>query len=218
MRFEQRVPIALLSVIMTVAVGCSHRKAPAPKAQSPKDIPTMPGMDLGSTALPPPASPSPASTPSPGPTGPIAFPAAQPKVGQPIGEIDIPKIGLVHKIYQGFELAQIDFGPGHWPGSPLPGQPGNVVFAGHRVTHSHPFLDLDKMAVGDQIVFKTPSGQFTYEMTQQMIVKPTDVQVLNATPDATVTLIACHPKHSALQRIVVRGRLVSSTPPAAVSG
>lgn len=215
MRFEQRIPVALLTAVLAVAVGCSNRKAPAPKAQSsPTDVPTMPGIDPGTTAPPPSPSPS----PSPAPTGPIVFPASQPKVGQPMGEIEIPKIGLVHKIYQGFELAQIDSGPGHWPGSPLPGQPGNVVFAGHRVTHSHPFLDLDKMAVGDQIIFRTPSGQFTYEMTQQMIVKPTDVHVLNATPDSTVTLIACHPKHSARQRIVVTGRLIASTPPVPAKG
>src|SRR4051794_29682611 len=104
MRFKHRVPVALLTVVMTVAVGCSHRKAPAPKAQSsPRDVPTMPGIDPGTTAPPPMPSP----TPSPGPTGPILFPAAQPKVGQPMGEIDIPKIGLVHNVFQGFDLAQI---------------------------------------------------------------------------------------------------------------
>src|SRR5436309_2819152 len=170
MRFKQRVPITLLTVAMVGAVACSHHRAPAPKAQN-KDVPTMPGVNPGSTLVP--VTPTP--IPSPTATGPIKFPATQPAIGQKIGEIDIPKIGLVHDIFQGFELTQIDFGPGHWPGSPLPGQPGNVVFAGHRVTHSHPFLDLDKMAVGDKIILKTPSGEFTYEMTEQDIVKPTDV-------------------------------------------
>jgi sortase A len=215
MPFKRRVPIALLIVVSMVAAGCSHRKAPAPTAQNRnKDVPTMPGVNPEATIVP--ATPTP--MPSPIATGPIKFPTTQPAVGQKMGEMDIPKIGLVHPVFQGFDLAQIDFGPGHWPGSPLPGQPGNVVFAGHRVTHSHPFLDLDKMAVGDKIVLKTSSGEFTYEMTEQDIVKPTDVHVLNATPDPTITLVACHPKHSALQRIVVKGKLVSSAPPGSVSG
>jgi sortase A len=135
-----------------------------------------------------------------------------------VGTIEIPKIALTHPVFEGITLTVIDHGPGHWPGSAMPCGAGNSVFPGHRVTHSHPFLDLDKMTVGDKIVLKTPSGEFTYEMTEQEIVKPTDVQVLNATPEPTITLIACHPKHSALQRIVVKGKLVASAPPGAVSG
>jgi sortase A len=205
---------AVLSVVMSGTVACGHRSAPAPKEA--KDAPTLSGVDPGTDVVPATPSPTPPA-PSPTGTGPIVFPTVTPALGQKIGEIDIPKIGLVHDIFQGFELTQIDYGPGHWPRSPLPGQVGNVVFAGHRVTHSHPFLDIDRMAVGDKIIFKTPSGQFTYEMTQQAIVRPTDVHVLSATPDATVTLIACHPKHSARQRYVIKGKLIASAPPGAVS-
>jgi sortase A len=93
---------------------------------------------------------------------------------------------------------------------------GNVVFAGHRVTHSRPFHDIDKLAVGDQIIFSMPFGVFTYEMMGQSIVRPTDVHILNPTPEPTVTLFACHPKGSAAKRYVVTGKLVSATPPAAV--
>jgi sortase A len=155
--------------------------------------------------------PSPLASPAVRPSR--SSPAGQPPVGSPLGRLEIPKIGLVHTVYQGFELAQIDKGPGHWPGSPLPGQPGNVVFAGHRVTYSRPFFDIDKLAAGDEIIFKTPSGTFVYRMTGSLIVKPTDVWVLNATSEATVTLTACHPKFSARQRYVVKAKLTSSAPP-----
>ena len=32
-----------------------------------------------------------------------------------------------------------------WPGSAVPGQLGNAVFAGHRVTHTHPFLRINEL-------------------------------------------------------------------------
>ena len=73
-----------------------------------------------------------------------------------IGTIEIPKIGLVHPIFEGIRLTVIDHGPGHWPGSAMPCQAGNTVFPGHRVTHTHPFLNLDLLAPGDQIVFHMP--------------------------------------------------------------
>ena len=156
--------------------------------------------------------------PLPIPQAPPADPYAAVPVLQ-IGTISIPKIGLEHPIYEGVTLTVIDHGPGHWPGSALPGFRGNAVFPGHRVTHTHPFLDLDRLAPGDQVIFRTNDGVFTYAVTGTQIVRPTDMWVLDPTPQATMTLIACHPKHSAAQRIVVKGKLVGSVPsPSIVSG
>jgi sortase A len=149
--------------------------------------------------------------PLPVPDAPPADPYEAVPVTQ-IGAISIPKIGLQHAIYEGVWLTVLDEGPGHWPNSALPGQRGNTVFPGHRVTHSHPFLDLDQLAPGDQIVFQMPDADDVYEVTETLIVKPTDMWVLDQTEEATVTLIACHPKHSAAQRIVVKGKLVASIP------
>src|SRR4051794_19741441 len=64
-----------------------------------------------------------------------------------IGTIDVPKLGLHHRVMEGITLHNIDLGPSHWPGTALPGQPGNAVFAGHRVTHTHPFRNIDQLAV-----------------------------------------------------------------------
>lgn len=129
-----------------------------------------------------------------------------------IGEIQIPRIGLVHAVYEGVTLTVIDKGPGHWPGSAVPGQLGNAVFAGHRTTKSRPFRRINEMAPGDEIIFKTDSGTHTYKMNGFKIVTPKDVHIVNPTPDATVTLFACHPPGSARQRYVVTGSYVSSTP------
>jgi sortase A len=126
-----------------------------------------------------------------------------------IGTIEIPKIGLVHPIYEGIQLTVIDHGPGHWPGSAMPGKTGNTVFPGHRVTHSHPFLNVDLLAPGDQVVFHMPGEDSIYKVTGTQIVVPTDLWVIDQTPKPTFTLIACHPKHSAAQRIVIKGDFVS---------
>jgi sortase A len=128
------------------------------------------------------------------------------------GMIVIPKIGIVHPVFEGIEEAAIHWGPGHWPGSAMPGLPGNSVFAGHRVTHTRVFLDIDLLVPGDQIIFHLATGTFTYEVTEHLIVGPKDVWISNPTPDATVTIFACHPKRSAAKRYVVRGKLISSGP------
>ena len=136
-----------------------------------------------------------------------------PLVPQPaIGMIVIPKINLVHPIFEGIDETVIHWGPGHWPGSALPGHRGNTVFAGHRVTHTRPFLDIDQLVPGDRIIFHVATGTYTYEVTDHLVVNPQDVWIAGQTPDATVTIFGCHPKHSARQRYVVRGRLVSAGP------
>jgi sortase A len=145
----------------------------------------------------------------PQPTPPPANPYADVPVRQ-IGTILIPKIGLVHPIFEGVWLTVVDHGPGHWPGSAEPGRIGNSVFAGHRVTHTHPFLNLDQLAVGDKVVFDMPYGVFTYAVSSITIVLPTAIGITDPTRTPTITLFACNPKHSAAQRIVVKGKLVSS--------
>ena len=171
---------------------------------------TAPGEVFGDLPIPPTtAGTLPDVDPAP-PTRPVPPPADE-RATVPIvkiGEIRIPKIGLVHPIYEGVTLTVIDNGPGHWPGSAAPGQLGNAVFAGHRVTHSHPFRNVDKLVPGDEIIFVMPNGTFTYKMTKQQIVKPADTWIVNPTQTATVTLFACHPPGSAANRIVIRGEFV----------
>jgi len=142
-------------------------------------------------------------------------PPADPYASTPIvdiGAIVIPKIGLDHRIYEGITLTVINNGPGHWPGSAMPGQRGNTVFPGHRTTYSRPFYDLDKLAPGDEVIFDMPDGNYVYQVRETLIVAPTDLWVVDQTETPTFTLIACNPKGSARQRIVVKGDLVASYP------
>lgn len=128
----------------------------------------------------------------------------------PIGRIMIPRIGLNHLIYEGIELSIIDYGPGHWPGTAMPGDVGNTVFPGHRTTHSRPFFNIDLVQIGDHVTFTTGKGKFTYQVTEAFVVDDEETWIANPTEGPTMTIFGCHPKGSAKQRYVLKGNLVGS--------
>jgi sortase A len=143
----------------------------------------------------------------------VGNPAAQGlglPVGTAIAHMQIPKIGLDKYVVEGVGDDALREGPGHYPGTPLPGQPGNVAIAGHRTTFGAPFFDLDKMAAGDDIELKTATGDFHYTVFQTMVVKPSDVSVIANTPDNRLTLTTCNPRYEATTRLIVIAKLASS--------
>jgi sortase A len=134
-----------------------------------------------------------------------------PAEGEVEGIISIPKIGADFAYVEGTSRDDLKKGPGHYPGTPLPGTLGNAAIAGHRTTYLHPFMDIDKLRPGDDIIIHDAvGGVFDYQMTQQLTVLPTDVYVVDNTPDAELTLTACTPKGSASHRLVVKAKLVPS--------
>jgi sortase A len=132
-----------------------------------------------------------------------------PPEGDPLGEIIIKKIDVDWAVVEGVQLTDIAKGPGHYPGTPLPGQIGNAAIAGHRTTHGAPFFRVNELQPGDLIVVKTLAGSFTYKVDQKpFAVDPTDYAVVANTPDAELTLTSCNPRYSAAQRIVIKAKLV----------
>lgn len=121
----------------------------------------------------------------------------------PIGRIAIPRIGLDSQLEQGIRLTTLDRGPGHWPGTALPGQIGNVVVAAHRTSHGAEFRHLDQLEPGDEVIFTTETGAFTYRVTGTQIVTPDALWITDPTDTPTATLFACHPLGSTAKRIVV---------------
>lgn len=126
-----------------------------------------------------------------------------------IGTIEIPSIGLNHVVHEGITMRNIDRGPSHWPGTAMPGRAGNAVFAGHRVTKTRPFYDIDKMVPGDKVIFTINGERSVYVMTRHEIVTPRELRIVNQTAEPTATLFACHPKGSAKYRYVVHLALSS---------
>ena len=106
------------------------------------EVPAQPPLVLQRAAeivpVPPPPEPPP---PEPAPPPPVAVDQRD----TVIGRLEIPALGLDVALHQGIEMRVIDRGPSHWPGTALPGQPGNVVIAGHRVTNTRPFRYIDTL-------------------------------------------------------------------------
>ena len=120
-----------------------------------------------------------------------------------IGSIEIPRIGLSTRLFQGVTMHNIDRGPSLWTGSARPGQPGNAVVAGHRVSHGRPFRRIDELERGDAVSFTVDGTRTTYRVTGTRIVEPEDTWIANQTPAVTATLYACHPPGSVAYRYVV---------------
>lgn len=211
-----RRALVAIVVVGIVAAGCGRAASPYhPQAQS--QLPRTPVQI---------AAPHPSPAPAPVPAGavvpagpPVAVPepvdipenSYAPEPVSQIGTMEIPKLNLVHPVYEGVTLNNIDLGPSHWPGTAEPGQVGNTVFAGHRVTRSRPFRNIDRLGVGDKVVFEVNGSRSSYHVTASMVVDAKDSWISDQTPTPTGTLYACHPPGSVAQRFVVRLALDSPT-------
>lgn len=146
------------------------------------------------------------------PTGPpVAAPrTGDPAEGEPVGDIRIPVIGVSQVVVEGTNTPDLRKGPGHYIGTPLPGQVGNASIAGHRTTYGHPFYNLDGVKVGDPIVLTTLQGIFVYDTTKSFVVSPSDTTVIKNAFADTLTLTTCNPRFSASTRLIVQARLAHS--------
>jgi sortase (surface protein transpeptidase) len=160
--------------------------------------------------------------------------ATAPTVGAPIAVLHIPRLGTDYRrvVLEGTTEEQLREGPGHYVGTAMPGQQGNVAVAGHRVGKGSPFLDLDVLRPGDPVVVETADSWFVYRVLGDRgsgdfaadpsgipgreIVRPTELDVVAPTPGASadappsgayLTLTTCHPKFSARERLVLHAEL-----------
>lgn len=129
---------------------------------------------------------------------------------QRLGQIQIPKIGLDVSFGEGVFDKTLVKGPGHWPGTPMPGREGNSVISGHRNTHTQPFKELDELKSGDEITVTYGKDKpVTYKVTGTTIVpqeKYKDFVLRQPDKAGTrqLTLFACHPEGNPIFRIVVQ--------------
>jgi len=165
-----------------------------------------------------------------------AAPPAEPTdvpVGEAFAFLHIPRLGdqFPRAIVQGTSQTELATGPGHYVDTAMPGQPGNMSVAGHRVGKGSPFLDLDQLRPGDPIVVETALAWYEYRVLGdqvtgdlsvavdgvpgRQIVAPTEIGVIAPVPGqpgvaptaSYLTLTTCHPKYSAQQRLIVHAVL-----------
>ena len=124
-----------------------------------------------------------------------------------VGRLTILSANINHYVVFGATNKKLEYGPGYILGTSLPGSGGNFAIAGHRTTYGAPFGNLDRVQVGETIIFQTNTNQYKYQVIDVKIISPEDNYVLENYGDDRITLTTCHPKFSAKQRLVVIGQL-----------
>jgi sortase A len=140
--------------------------------------------------------------------------------GTPLVLLRIPRFGedWQKPVVEGVGKDDLSRGIGHYPGTQLPGEPGNFAVAGHRVTHGSPFRKLLDLRKGDQVIVETATVVYTYELDnspRDLTVTPTDTWVLEPLPGKTgqaatksvITLTTCQDLFRSPDRSVAFGRL-----------
>jgi sortase A len=140
--------------------------------------------------------------------------------GSTLGVIRIPRLGddWSWVMVEGVTDDDIAKGPGHFPGTAMPGQIGNFAVAGHRATHGEPFAHLDEVRKGDEVSIETVNGTYTYVVDGSKIVDPTAVGVIDPVPGkpgakpkkALITLVTCNPRWGSTERMIISGHLTST--------
>ena len=123
-------------------------------------------------------------------------------------KISIPEIDMEWRVREGTDSRTLKQGPGFYIGSALPGETGTCVVAGHRTTYGAPFNRLDELVEGDEILIETAGNEiFTYLVTGQEAVLPTDLSVLENTDYPSLVLSTCTPKYFATRRLIIYARI-----------
>jgi sortase A len=133
-------------------------------------------------------------------------------VGQAIGRIIVPRLGLNMVLVNGTSDAALRRGPGRDLRTYMPGQNRLVYVAGHRTTFLAPFSNIDAIQRGDPIRLEMPYGTFVYRAVRHVIVPATDLGVLRSPRHELLALQACHPRFFASHRYLVYARLVTVDP------
>lgn len=134
----------------------------------------------------------------------VANPVIAGRASPALGRIEISSIGLSAMILEGTDDRTLRRAVGHIPSTPLPGRSGNVAIAGHRDTF---FRRLRKIRKDDEIKLETLNGSYLYRVHSIRVVEPDNIQVLEASDQAILTLVTCYPFNfvgSSPKRFIVR--------------
>src|ERR1700674_2390210 len=126
-----------------------------------------------------------------------------------IGRLEIPRLGLSVIVIEGEDKTTLRRAAGHVPGTPLPGQLGNVGITAHRDTFFRPLRNIQR---NDMITLTTLQGEYRYRVVSTKVVSPDDVAVLDSTGGEFLTLVTCHPFYfvgPAPNRFIVRAARVA---------
>lgn len=126
-----------------------------------------------------------------------------------LGKLTINQIDLKIPIMEGASQQNLKLAAGHLEGTDPLGETGNAAIAAHRsYTYGKQFNRLLEVKTGEIIYIETPNKKLTYKITETLLVKPTDLSVLqNESNESMITLITCHPMKNPTHRYIVKAVL-----------
>ncbi len=102
-----------------------------------------------------------------------------------------------------------------YPGSPLPGETGDVFLTGHSSTfpwnetrYGQVFTLLDRLAPGDNVTIYYNQYRYIYQITKKYVTTPDKVTLESGGADKTISLVTCWPIGTAWKRLVVEGVII----------
>lgn len=139
-----------------------------------------------------------------------------PSINTNVPVIDVPEDKLIERNWTALEndiQNALRSGVVHYPGTPLPGQSGNVVITGHSSYYpwdpgrfKDVFAVLHNLTLGDEIIIFHKQQKYTYQVTESKKVFPYEVDVLNDFNDDRLTLITCTPIGTNLKRLIITAK------------
>ncbi|GAA1295734.1 hypothetical protein GCM10009658_48150 [Planotetraspora silvatica] len=97
--------------------------------------------------------------------------AALPPRGEPVALLEIPRIGVREAVVQGTGTSELREAVGHYRPSPMPGQIGNAILAGHRNLYGAPLARIAALKPGDKVIATTQEGRFSYTVERTLRAK-----------------------------------------------
>lgn len=129
---------------------------------------------------------------------------------RPFAELRIPRFGADWEwaVVEGTDPAALELGPGHYPGTPMPGEEGNVAIAAHRAGHGDPFIDFDDLQDGDPVEITQGDTTWVYRIVEEPWIVAADAHhVLDPLPGRKLTLTTCWPKYGSAKRLIAVAEL-----------
>lgn len=109
----------------------------------------------------------------------------------PVARLIFPALGEETVVLSGGSGSTLAFGPGHVDGSPLPGEAGSSLIAGHRDTS---FRFLADLRIGDEVGVEGPTGATRrFRVTALDVVDARSVRIDVAGSGRGLVLATCYP-------------------------
>jgi len=127
-----------------------------------------------------------------------------------LGILEIKKIDLRLPILPGASKINLKIGAGLLEKTAEIGAFGNTVLTAHRsYTYGRFFNRLEELEAGDEIFIATRGNTYRYMVYNKVIVEPDDISLTRGSKEEKIlTLVTCHPVHSATHRLVIQARMM----------